>query len=481
MIKNGSVKHVLFVCISIGLLVPLVNLFFIYPSLTKNILIKNVEDDAMILAENMSLMLRDQHGEMTKGSVSPEVMEKLAMLQSDHLFLKVALLSESGSIRYSIGSTGQNDTINADIFHAVTDTKRPRSVVRGQHTLSDEDEKRNVDIIQTYVPILDGSTLVGALAIEYDITRRNEVLGNILLKASVLPFILMLGGFAFTVVILFKLDGSISRQKKTEEELKVFADKLQHSNRELESFANIASHDLQEPLRKVVAFGDRLVTRCSSAFDDQGRDYLDRMQGAAKRMQILIEGLLNFSRVSTKASPFAPVDLEKVTRDVISDLEVRIQHVQGKVEVGDLPTIEADRLQMRQLMQNLIGNALKFSQKGIPPLIKVYCRRIRENGNGDALSNELYQLTVEDNGIGFEEKYAERIFDVFQRLHGRAEYEGSGIGLSICRKIVDRHNGTITAKSSPGKGASFIVILPLTQGGNNDGNGRKIDHDPNGR
>lgn len=233
-------------------------------------------------------------------------------------------------------------------------------------------------------------------------------------------------------------------------------EELTRSNEELQQFAFIASHDLQEPLRKIKTFGDRLKVSCSDALNEQARDYLERMQNAAKRMQALIEDLLTLSRVTTRAQPFSWVSLEQVTQEVLSDLEVLIQQTRGRVEVGNLPTIQADPLQIRQLMQNLIGNALKFHRKQEPPMVKIYSQPIR----GDD-GTEFCQIIVEDNGIGFDEKYLDRIFNVFQRLHSRSEYEGTGIGLAICRKIAERHHGSITASSTPGQGARFTITLPI--------------------
>jgi PAS domain S-box-containing protein len=226
---------------------------------------------------------------------------------------------------------------------------------------------------------------------------------------------------------------------------------LARSNEELQQFAFIASHDLQEPLRKIKTFGERLQATCEEALTEQGRDYLDRMQNAVRRMQALIEDLLTLSRVTTRAQPFQKVNLNQITQEVLSDLEVRILQTQGRVEVGELPTVNADPLQMRQLLQNLIGNALKFHRKEEPPVVRVYSQDTVEN----------CQLIVEDNGIGFDEKYLDRIFHVFQRLHGRNEYEGTGIGLAISRKIVERHGWSITAQSQVGQGAKFIVSLPI--------------------
>jgi len=240
---------------------------------------------------------------------------------------------------------------------------------------------------------------------------------------------------------------------------------LERSNRELQDFAFVASHDLQEPLRKIQAFGDRLRTVQASKFDDQGRDYLDRMHSAAGRMHTLINDLLTFSRVSTKAQPFERIDLNRIVRDVMSDLETTIEQSGGTVEIGDLPAIDADPLQMRQLFQNLIANALKFRKPESPPVVKVDAELVNKNASGieGSASNKFARITVADNGIGFDEKYLDRIFTPFQRLHGRNEYEGTGIGLAVCRKIVERHGGTLTAQSSAGDGATFVATMPVAQ------------------
>jgi signal transduction histidine kinase len=232
--------------------------------------------------------------------------------------------------------------------------------------------------------------------------------------------------------------------------------RLEQSNRELQDFASVASHDLQEPLRKVQAFGDRLLTECGAAMGEQGQDYLDRMLKATKRMQSLIRDLLTFSRIGSKGRSFLPVDLAQVTREVLSDLEVRIAETNAVVEVGDLPTIDADAMQMRQLLQNLIGNALKFHQREKPAAVRVYV----ETADFGATADGMFRLAVEDQGIGFEEKYLDRIFTVFQRLHSRTEYEGTGVGLAVCRKIAQRHGGDITATSTVGQGSTFLVTLP---------------------
>ena len=265
----------------------------------------------------------------------------------------------------------------------------------------------------------------------------------------------------------------ITERKQTEEQLRETLVKLERNNRELQDFAYVASHDLQEPLRKIQAFGDRLVANASDKLDEKSRDYLARMHAAAGRMQTLINDLLAFSRVTTKAQPFAPTDLNRVLKDVLSDLEVRIEKSGGRVETAPLPTIEADATQMRQVLQNLIGNALKFHKPDVPSLVKVYTvgPAVQLSGQQESavrsaveLPNEqIVSIFVEDNGIGFDEKYLDRIFAPFQRLHTRGEYEGTGIGLAVVRKIVERHGGSVTAKSKPGQGATFIVTLPVRQ------------------
>jgi PAS domain S-box-containing protein len=254
-------------------------------------------------------------------------------------------------------------------------------------------------------------------------------------------------------VLVFK---DITARKKAEGDLAQRAAELARSNAELEQFAFVASHDLQEPLRKIQAFGDRLKVKCDPEQSPEARDYLERMQSASARMRTLIDDLLAFSRVIRSSEPFAPVDLGQVTREVMGDLEVSIEKRNAKIETGSLPTIEADAMQMRQLILNLLSNALKFQSPGAAPVVRIQARSITA-----VSGEELCELTVQDNGIGFDEKYLEKIFAVFQRLHGRSEYEGTGVGLAVCRRIVDRHHGSITAKSKPGEGATFIVTLPV--------------------
>lgn len=254
---------------------------------------------------------------------------------------------------------------------------------------------------------------------------------------------------------------NITALKRAEEQMAIFNEKLQNSNRELQDFAYVASHDLQEPLRKVQAFSDRLKTKYGDKLEGEGLDYLERMRNAGQRMQLLIQDLLTFSRVSTKGEPFTPVDLKTITHEVLSDLEVKIEETGAVVAVGEMVSLDADPMQMRQLMQNLIGNALKFQRHDRTPTIHIGAKLGINPRNG--VGRQMCKITIKDNGIGFDEKYTDKIFAVFQRLHGRTEYEGSGVGLAVCRKIVERHYGTITAASAPGEGATFTINLPIKQ------------------
>lgn len=240
---------------------------------------------------------------------------------------------------------------------------------------------------------------------------------------------------------------------QAQDELKNYAAELERSNKELSDFAYIASHDLQEPLRKISIFCDRLM-ETKNSFSGNQKEYLERMGKAAIRMQALIDDLLRLSQVTSKSLPFEKVDLGKIALEVIDDMEAKLRETRGKVDIGKLPKIEADPFQMRQLLQNLIENALKYHKQDIPPQVHLDSSFEIKKG---------WAIHVKDNGIGLDEKYAERIFVPLERLHGRTAYEGTGIGLAICKKIVARHGGSIFVKSQEGQGATFTFTLPEMQ------------------
>jgi len=261
--------------------------------------------------------------------------------------------------------------------------------------------------------------------------------------------------------------GSAIQRVRAEEEIKKSRDELEmkvrerttqleRSNLDLQTFAFIAAHDLREPLRKVITFGGLLKENHNESLGKEGQDHLRRMVSSTERMRSLLDSLLDYSRVTTRTEPFTKVNLTTIVHEVLSGLEVTFRETREKVEVEDLPEVTADPIQMRQLFQNLIGNALKFRRAGVKAIV-----RVRSTAT---IESETLQIVVEDNGIGFDEGHLDKIFEPFQRLHGRGSpYEGTGMGLTICRRIVDRHGGSITVRSKPGEGSTFMVNLPKKQ------------------
>lgn len=257
----------------------------------------------------------------------------------------------------------------------------------------------------------------------------------------------------------------VTEQRRAQADLERMTEALRRSNGELEQFAYVASHDLQEPLRKIRAFGDRLAMILGDRMDERSGDYLRRMVSAAERMQTLIESLLSYSRISSRGADFSDVRLDTVVADVLVDLEDQVSQTAARVDVAPLPRLEADVVQMRQLFQNLIGNAIKYGPAEGAPRVTIDAEHLDHRGEPVVAgpSAVAVRISVRDNGIGFEPEYAERIFELFQRLHGRDRYDGTGIGLGVCRRIVGRHGGTIRAEGRPGTGATFTVTLPLRQ------------------
>ncbi len=342
--------------------------------------------------------------------------------------------------------------------------------------LRNDRNDKNPNLLSSYVPIRQSEqdrNIEGVFEVYSDVTalvQQIEQSQKDILFALIATFG-MLYGVLF--IIVSRGDRILNRQmlarQLAEDELEQKIQQLAQSNAELEQFAYVASHDLQEPLRKIEAFGDRLQSKYKDELGDKGKEYIDRMQNAAGRMRILIQDLLEFSRVSGKTQPFDSINLREIILGVLSDLETRIEETGSFVEVGPLPTLDADPLQMRQLFQNLLGNALKFRKPEENLKVSIQSKTSQSPPkSGKPKFIETCQITVTDNGIGFEQKYTDRIFKVFQRLHSKSEYAGTGIGLAVCSKIVERHGGTISAESVPGQGATFIVTLPLQQ--NESGN-----------
>jgi PAS domain S-box-containing protein len=314
---------------------------------------------------------------------------------------------------------------SARIWSEFARMAKERKAFVGLENVNIRKDGRRVVLETSGVPRLDGQgNLLGYRGIDRDITDRKRAEEVLKRSHHELEFLV---------------------QERTAE--------LERRNEELQNFTFAAAHDLQEPLRKIQTFSDLLDT---NSINTKDRDYIKRMHETATRMRQVLQSLMKYSSLTSKAEPFGRIDLNEVAREVVSDLELQIRDTGALVEIRDLPEIEADAGQMRQLFQNLLENAMKFRREGIQPIIRIHA-------DSSSQSRECH-LTFNDNGIGFEEKYMERIFKPFYRLHGKDEYAGVGMGLSICSKVIEHHRGTITAKSTPGKGSTFIITLPVKQG-----------------
>jgi PAS domain S-box-containing protein len=253
---------------------------------------------------------------------------------------------------------------------------------------------------------------------------------------------------------------------KYEHELEQKIIELDRSNKELEDFAYAASHDLQEPLRKIATLSDRLEAKFGEVLLDEGKKYLERIQLSIKGARFLIDSLMEFSRISHDSKPFSETDLNTVLQEVKADLELKIEETQTVITATDLPTLEISPLQLRQLFSNIILNSMKFKKAAVIPEIKIRSKMLQRSEIQNYHLNpsiNYYEVTIEDNGIGFEREYEQTIFQMFHRLHGKSEYPGAGIGLTLCKKIVEHHNGVIFAKGNPDSGATFTIILPEKQ------------------
>ncbi|WP_447969352.1 sensor histidine kinase [Nitrospira sp. M1] len=254
----------------------------------------------------------------------------------------------------------------------------------------------------------------------------------------------------------------VHERERAELALRNKTEELVRSNHELDQFASVAAHDLQEPLHTIQVFSDLLRVKCGDALNGSGHEFLSRILKASGRMQRLIQDLLVYSRLEHQDRQVESVALGDVVDDILHDFSVRIEEAHARIAVGELPVIESDRTQMRQLLQNLIGNALKFHKPDEVPVVRVSARLMKERRQQDGRRTGLLcQLRIEDDGIGMDSQYTDRIFGMFKRLHRRDEFEGTGIGLAVCKKIVDRCGGTITVQSQLGEGSTFLITLPV--------------------
>jgi PAS domain S-box-containing protein len=253
----------------------------------------------------------------------------------------------------------------------------------------------------------------------------------------------------------------ITERIKIEESLESHIEKLEKSNKDLQAFGYMASHDLRESIILIQAFSKRLRTKCFQDQETKGCVYVEQIEKATQHMQMLLESMLNYSRIATQPKAISEIDLNDIAKEVILDMDIFLRKEHAVVTLDDLPSIHADYGQMYQLLKNLISNALKFHKPGQVPTICIYSR---QNTSAEKTNNR--EVVVEDNGIGFDENESGKIFNLFERLHSKDRFEGTGIGLSICKRIAERHGGEILATSTPGQGSKFIIRFPESKTGN---------------
>ena len=265
------------------------------------------------------------------------------------------------------------------------------------------------------------------------------------------------------------LEMEINERKMSEERVKALnkelienIDRLESANKDLDNFAFMASHDLQEPLRKIRTFNERLLVNLKESLDEDSKKYFERIEKAAQRMQTLINDILAFSKISALKKVRINTDLNTIVKEILGEFEQELKEKNAIIEVEPLPTLDVIPELMRTLFSNLIGNALKYRQINSSPLIKISAKSDEEKADIHDIKNKYYRIYIEDNGIGFDQAFSEKIFGMFVRLHSASEYEGTGIGLALCKKIVEEHNGHISVKSKVGEGSTFTVSLPLS-------------------
>lgn len=372
-----------------------------------------------------------------------------AMMEDNEAFLKYGTWESDGAgknIKWTNGMYGIFGYDEADRDHLVINTDLYNS-----HMLSPEDRKDITEVEQ----FLNGQSHYFR---EMEIKDKHNAVKLLSTYAKVIR------DSEGKVSRIIGTTRDVTEIKENERMLENKISELNRSNKDLEEFAYVASHDLQEPLRKISTFIQRLQHKVGEMLDEDAKMYISRIMASADNMRNLIENLLEFSRISRNQQPMEMTSLADVLSEVLSELDMAIEEAGATVTAEGLPTLEASPSQMSQLFHNLISNALKFRKKDVAPVITIASRNLtREEKKQHQLqpSGEYVMITVADNGIGFEDKFADRIFQLFQRLHGKYEYPGTGIGLSICKKIVTNHHGIMYAKGEPGKGSVFYIILPI--------------------
>ncbi len=361
----------------------------------------------------------------------------------------------------------QNQAVLEKLIQAKLDVTQARLGVRFLDNKSltvTKEGKRRMDLLRRHVAMMTTTeqTLMGMRNRQAERSFRNTIL--IIFVLSLLTFISLVVSYRLLEQELVRRQRNEDQLRDYEAKLKAQIRQLEASNEELERFAFVASHDLQEPLRKIQSFANLITDRYGNLFDADSMMFMGKISQSAERMSKLIKDLLNFSRISNHQENFKSVPLADIVRRILDDQELRINQLNVQVEVGNLPVIEAVASQMDHLFNNLISNALKFVRPGVQPLLRIQANPVDGNVYAGLIPDKRYiEITVEDNGIGFDEKYLDHIFKVFQRLHGKSAFEGTGIGLAICKRVVVSHHGYITAHSQPNEGTTFVVVLPQSQ------------------
>ena len=347
---------------------------------------------------------------------------------------------------------------------AVTKLRNGTNIADKQNMTISARSKQTMDAIRQHVAVMVETerTLMDVRNKQVDRSFRHTLI--IIFALSLLTFLALAVSYRLLQQELARRQATEDQLRQYELQLREQIRQLEASNEELERFAFVASHDLQEPLRKIQSFSNLVTERYGNLFDSDSVVFMGKISKSAERMAKLIKDLLNFSRISNHREVFSTVPLGDIVQRILDDQELRIKGLDVRVEVGALPVVPAVAGQIDHLFNNLISNALKFTRADVKPLLRIQARSVDGQAYEGLIAGRPYhEITVEDNGIGFDEKYTDHIFKIFQRLHGKTAFEGTGIGLAICKRVVIYHHGYITARSQPNEGTTFVIVLPQDQ------------------
>jgi len=454
---SGFSRNILILSILVVILLPAYNTAFVYPSITK-LFNETLMKDATSIAKHFMSMFEAGTNELTQKSFNPQILKEIDTLRENFGLAKLKIFSKSGEILFSTDSK-EIGGINAErYFQEIVAQGNVYTEVVKRNSDSLEHQRMLVDVVETYVPMVKDGVFLGAFEVYYNITEKKQNLESLLLNSFVIVIVLALSVLVLSAIIfvrekrrLIERERAEDKRKKAEEALADRTVQLERKNRELvalnaelDEFTHMASHDLQEPLRTLTAYSDLLRKDLAQSLPERAARDLGFITDAAKRMQTFIRDLLALSRAGRVVKKGDKISLGECADRALEALAMRVEETGAQVMREELPEVWGDSTLLTELYQNLIGNALKFRGDQRPIIQLTF-----EERNGDQI------FGVKDNGLGIEPKYAQQIFQPFRRLHGVAEYEGSGIGLAICHKIVARHGGKIWVESEPGKGAHF--------------------------